>query len=441
MAVVLFHVAPGQFPGGFIGVDVFFVVSGFLVGGHLYRSAHGGGIRFREFFARRARRIVPVSALVAIFTIVCCAFTVSPLNLMLWGQAATTPTVSRDGIASVLGVSNLWFGVSDQGYLMDGYQSPYTQYWSLGVEEQFYVAAPLLLAFLFCRSRNRRVAVLVIALLCVASFDLALYGASMGGVGPFFNPLTRAWELGAGLLVAALAHRMPQRLNTGALGLCAAVCGWAALVASVFTFGAHNAAPSFLTLVPVLGSSLLIALGTHRVPGAIAHLRPIQWIGDRSYSIYLWHWPLVILALSSPALAETSAGGRRRHTDVASVDGVVSLGRDATPSASRTPALQCEQDANDNRCDDSRSYRRSRYRRRACEHQPVVYRAPGAPVPGSSGGYWWSRVFDHRSPEHSPLARRCAYGFAARILRRVQHHVSGGRHPAQRHACTETVAP
>lgn len=303
IAVVAFHLAPGVVRGGFIGVDVFFVVSGYLVGGHLYRSTLAGGIKYREFFAKRARRIVPLSALVATFTMVCMAVSGRPIDLMLWGPHATTPTYARDGIASVLGISNLWFGVSDQGYLLDSYVSPYTQYWSLGVEEQFYIATPFLLTLLWLATRKSRAMVLLVAALTVVSFDMAIYGASIGDIGPFFNPLTRAWELGAGLLVAMLAHRIPARLTTGRAGTVLIAIAWTSLGAMTVTLSISGRWPSPMTALPVLATALAIGVGASRHSGRLARWGLIRWIGDRSYGIYLWHWPLAFLVLGSDSTA------------------------------------------------------------------------------------------------------------------------------------------
>ncbi|MCR6713325.1 MAG: acyltransferase [Demequina sp.] len=307
VAVLLFHVAPELFRGGFIGVDVFFVVSGYLVGGHLYREWLGGGIQFRAFFARRARRIVPVSALVATVTIIAVSLTASRLDLLLWGPRATTPTYTRDGIASVLGVSNLWFGVSDQGYLMDGYQSPYTQYWSLGIEEQFYVVAPVLLTLVLLRSRNRRLAVLLVTAGIVVSLDLAVYGATTLGVGPFFNPLTRAWELGAGLLLAMVGQRLLRvpALRRGGTALTS--LGWCVLAATVILLSGTSTWPSLVTVAPVAASVLVLAVGIVRPAGRLAAWQPLQWIGDRSYSIYLWHWPILIVVVGTASATRSLA--------------------------------------------------------------------------------------------------------------------------------------
>jgi peptidoglycan/LPS O-acetylase OafA/YrhL len=309
--VVLFHAAPGVFRGGFIGVDVFFVISGYLVGGHLFRRAAApGGIGLREFFARRARRIVPVSALVASVTIGWAALTASPLDLMLWGPSAGTPTYTRDAIASLGGVSNLWFGVSDQGYLTDGYQSPYTQYWSLGVEEQFYIAAPLLLALVFWLVRSRRAALLVIGVAALASFDLALYGAAVGGVGPFFSPLTRAWELAAGLLVAALSGRLGRGLAQLRGRPIVVAAAWTALALCAVTLDPRAQWPSALTMLPVAVTALALAVGAEQAPGRLAGLAVVQWLGDRSYSIYLWHWPvLAAVAFYVPSTSAMSVAG------------------------------------------------------------------------------------------------------------------------------------
>ena len=154
-AVVAYHAFPASLPGGFIGVDVFFVVSGYLVGGALVAEAVSTGrVALLRFYARRLRRIAPLATVVALVTMGFAAVTDSPLRLILWGSPAHVASVTRDGLSSLLGVANLWFGFSDVGYVMNDYVSPFLHYWSLGVEEQFYLVAPLAVILAFRGGRK-----------------------------------------------------------------------------------------------------------------------------------------------------------------------------------------------------------------------------------------------------------------------------------------------
>ena len=302
IAVFAYHVAPGSLPGGFVGVDVFFVVSGYLVGGALVAEvASTGRVALGRFYARRLRRIAPLATVVALVTIVFAAFTESPLRLILWGSPAAIASVTRDGISSVLGVANLWFGFSDVGYVMNDYVSPFLHYWSLGVEEQFYLVAPFALMLAF--RAGRKVGTLAIAAMSLLAFDLATVGFAPGGFGTFYNPLSRAWELGVGVLVAISVPWLRAAAPRGVWTTVIVWSSWLGLAACAVAIATPYRWPTPSAILPVAATAAILAGGVVRRAGRIASLTVLQWLGDRSYGIYLWHWPVIVLAVPYSPLA------------------------------------------------------------------------------------------------------------------------------------------
>lgn len=300
LAVVLFHAGVPGFGGGFVGVDVFFVVSGFLITGLLWREASGTGtVRMGQFYAGRARRLLPAAALVLVATSVTATLLLPPLRAR---------AVLTDAIASALYVGNYRFAVEGTDYLAaETAASPLQHYWSLGVEEQFYLLWPALIlgiAWLLTRSgRNVRSAVpYACALAVVAGGSLAVSLAWTETMPPwaFFSLPTRAWELAAGGLIALTAahwRNLPP--------VCAALVGWgglALILATCTQFGTTTPYPGSAALLPVMGTALVIGAGCAIPDLGVGRLlsKPVmRGIGRLSYSWYLWHWPVLLLA---PAL-------------------------------------------------------------------------------------------------------------------------------------------
>ncbi len=317
VAVVLFHADVPRVGGGFVGVDVFFVISGFLITGLLWREVSTTGtVGLRNFYGARARRLLPASATVGVITMIGSAVLLPPLQ---------TRTVIVDGIASALYVSNYWFiqqGVDYFGGMLP--QSPFQHYWSLGVEEQFYLIWPPLIigtAWLIRRMRRRtntgtnssqRPFLVVLALVAAASLALSLAVTHVAPPVAFFSLPTRAWQLAAGGLVALTAsqwRRLPGRP--------AALTGWAGLgailVASTL-FSSATTYPGTAALLPTLGAVLVIGAGCATPSqgcGRVLGSSPMRAIGRISYSWYLWHWPVLLLA---PALLGHSLGLAARLT-------------------------------------------------------------------------------------------------------------------------------
>ena len=302
LAVVLYH---GQIPGisgGFVGVDVFFIISGFLITGLLWREAKTTGtLRLRRFFGARARRLLPASATVAVITLIASTVLLPPLRV---------PTVIYDGIASSLYVGNYWFIIGQVNYFTDLLTpSPFQHYWSLGVEEQFYLVWPLLIlgtAWLIRRVRrgiatdataSPRPYLVVLVLIAAVSFTLSLGLTYVAPTAAYFSLPTRAWELAAGGLVALSAgqwSRLPPRVAT--------ITGWAGLgiiALACIRLTSATPYPGEAALLPVVGAVLVIGAGCaapSRGSGWLLGLSPMRAIGRISYSWYLWHWPVLVLA-------------------------------------------------------------------------------------------------------------------------------------------------
>ncbi len=305
LGVVLFHAGMPGLGGGYVGVDVFFVISGFLITGLLWREANSTGtVRLRSFYGARARRLLPASALVGVVTMVGSATLLPPLQ---------ATTAIGDGITSALYVGNYWFIVRGGDYF-GGHlpQSPFLHYWSLGVEEQFYLVwAPLVLvtAWLIRRTRkcsriegtsSRRPYLVVLALVAVISFVVSLVLTYVMPAAAFFSLPTRAWQLAIGGLVALTATRW-SRLPARA----AAVAGWvglALILLACIWFDPTTPFPGTAALLPTVGAALVIGAGCATPAqgcGMLLGLSPMRAIGRISYSWYLWHWPVLIL---TPAL-------------------------------------------------------------------------------------------------------------------------------------------
>ncbi|MFI5834018.1 acyltransferase family protein [Micromonospora sp. NPDC051300] len=292
--VVLYHVGMPGFAGGFVGVDVFFVISGYLITGLLTRElVQTGRISLATFYARRIRRLLPAAALVAVATFALARLVLPPLSLL---------DLRRDVLATLSYLSNYWFAVRNTDYLQGHLAaSPYQQYWSLAVEEQFYLVWPALLigaTLLLRRLTDARTAGrIAVGAVAVGSFALCVVVTVDAQPWAFFGLPTRAWELAAGGLVAltlgggARAAGRPAGQVVGLLGL-AVVLVTPSLLAGRLDF------PGWAAAVPVGGAVALIASGcVGRGPlQAVLGWRGLTLLGALSYSIYLWHWPFLVLA-------------------------------------------------------------------------------------------------------------------------------------------------
>ncbi len=309
LLVVLAHVGVPLLPGGFVGVDVFFVVSGFLITGLLLREHEATGrIRLGGFFARRARRILPAATVVLLATVAYAAATL---------PASRVDEVVTDAKWSALFLANVHFAQVDGDYFeQDRETSPLQHFWSLGVEEQFYLVWPALLVLLLVglarrRSRRPSTRVMVAAVLGViwcASYAWCL--AEAGQPAAYYGALPRAWELATGALLAAgvpLLRRLP-----GWARMVLATAGLVAVGAASARYGASVAGPELI--LPVAGTAALLAAGTVPRDTALPLVArpltwaPMVWVGDRSYSLYLWHWPVLVLVAPDLGLGAVTGG-------------------------------------------------------------------------------------------------------------------------------------
>jgi peptidoglycan/LPS O-acetylase OafA/YrhL len=288
--VLLYHAGVPFVPGGYVGVDVFFVISGFLISSHLMESLQRTGrIGFARFYARRALRILPASFTVAALTAIAVLLVYPPL---------TAERVLRDALSTILYVPNVWFAIQNTDYLADHSPSPYQHYWSLGIEEQFYLFWPLVLLVIFVVARRHRGALLAaVAAVGAASLAFCLVLTPVQQPMAFFLLPTRAWELIAGALVGVLllGRRPPIPPVAAALG------GWgglALIAASAAFFTDETPFPGGAATLPVLGTAAVIFFGatpTRLSPTRLLSVRPMQFIGLISYSLYLVHWPLLVV--------------------------------------------------------------------------------------------------------------------------------------------------
>jgi peptidoglycan/LPS O-acetylase OafA/YrhL len=293
--VVLFHAGVPGLTGGFVGVDVFFVISGFVITGVLLRERTGSGRNsVLAFYGRRSRRIIPAATLVIIVTVLA---SYHWLGFLMGGN------VARDGRAAATFWVNFHFIATGTNYWTSQLPpSPLQNYWSLSVEEQFYVAYPVLFIGVAAIAIRRvdlrhRISLMLTAAIAV-SFWWSIAQTSSNATAAYFSPFTRAWELALGALVAMnVRHlaRLPVRM--------AAVITWLGLggiLLSGFLYSSSTPYPGSAVALPVISTAGVIAGGTAGFRfGAemLLHLRPFQWLGRISYSLYLWHWPLLIIPM------------------------------------------------------------------------------------------------------------------------------------------------
>ncbi len=312
LLVVLYHAGVPGFSGGYIGVDVFFVLSGYLITGLLVREVQETGrVDLWRFYARRARRLLPAAAALIVGVALFAAVFYAPVEQAI---------IARTALATAAYASNMLFAVDATDYLAAGAETnPLLHTWSLAVEEQFYVAWPLLVGLLFAgiaafrktgtASRHRQRLLWGAVLVSAVSFGfmLVLMGSRWAHWAFFFSP-ARAWEFGLGA-VAVLA--VATGATSGARGTegsgagvspLAHALGWAGLAAiltSGVLFTATTPFPGWAALIPTVGTALALRGGTAATRTALARTlawRPLQELGRLSYSWYLWHWPVLVFA-------------------------------------------------------------------------------------------------------------------------------------------------
>ena len=282
LPVVLYHAGVPGFSGGYVGVDIFFVISGFLITGIIAREVDEGRFSIWHFYERRARRILP-----ALFVLVAAVLVVASF-IFLPGDFEGVP---RSALAALGFVANIWF-FSQSGYFQGAAETmPLLHTWSLGVEEQFYIVFPLALILVAKFASSWRTG--MVWVLAAASFILALATADNGDGFAFYLLPARAWELLAGSLLALGAVRAAEGR---ALREVLSWAGIGMIAYAVFAYDKATIFPGFAAVPPVLGAALLIHCAPGTSAGRVLSWRPAVWIGLLSYSLYLWHWPLIVFA-------------------------------------------------------------------------------------------------------------------------------------------------
>lgn len=294
LLVLLYHAGIPSISGGFIGVDVFFVLSGFLITNHLLAELSSTGrVHLRAFYARRARRLLPAALAVLMATSVAGA---------IFLPSALFASFVDDLVASAFYIPNILLAVQGTDYLAGTAPSPVQHYWSLGVEEQFYLVWPLLLLSIVAAfGVRRRPLALSVGLLVIASFAFSAIVTFVSQPWAYFSPVSRAWELGAGVLVAVLIGA-----GVKVRPVVAAIIAWgglAGILTAAVAFSSTTAFPGFAALLPVASAVALLVFAPHAAsfgPRRVLETRPLQFLGRISYALYLVHWPL----LTIPPLAD-----------------------------------------------------------------------------------------------------------------------------------------
>lgn len=303
-AVLAYHFAPALLPGGYVGVDIFFVISGFVITSLMVSEIRAtGALSFSKFYARRARRILPAATATIVATV--------GVGMLIWPLNLWQP-LAADAFYTGIFAQNWHLAAQSVDYLAGGQApSPMQHFWSLSIEEQFYFLWPAALMGAYALIRRfrpgrgvRSAAVAVLVPTIVITFAWSVAAVVRGDASAYFTTHTRAWQLAVGALLAvgwpALSRltgntggplepgTAPRSWRTMALQL----TGGALIAVALLAYTSHTPFPGAAALLPTLGTAALIAAG--RPAGRVTNTTPVQWTGNVSYSLYLVHWPLVV---------------------------------------------------------------------------------------------------------------------------------------------------
>jgi len=281
--VLIFH---AKFvSGGFIGVDIFYVISGFLITGLLLKELNAKGkISLKAFYLRRSKRLLPASFLVLFVTALFAWLVLPPIS---------RGSIGRDLIATTFYISNYLFAWWQNDYQnLNATPSPFIHYWSLAVEEQFYVFWPLFIIGL-AKLKSARKFLIGFSAVTIVTFALGVWLTIVAPIWAFYSLPTRAWELSIGALIALLPALRSQNSFLAILGI-------SALIGSALSFNDSTPFPGVYALLPVLGTAaLLSSIGAWPQPLKwLATNRVAVWLGKISYPLYLWHWPVLVLPIA-----------------------------------------------------------------------------------------------------------------------------------------------
>jgi peptidoglycan/LPS O-acetylase OafA/YrhL len=284
LSVLAFHLDPARTPGGFVGVDVFFVISGYLISGLAIEELEQGHFALRRFYERRIRRILPALVATVAASLALGLFLLMPGDYLETARSA----------AYALAASSNFFFLAHTGYFdVSADLMPLLHTWSLGIEEQFYLVWPLFLVLCFrVAPRNRRGLWIGIIAVLMAGFALNVWEIARSPKAAFYLPHTRAWEFAAGALVT-MAPRL--RLHARWIGEALPLAGLALIAASVMTLSSARPYPGVDAILPVAGAALVLFTSSHTTLGArLLSVKPLTFLGRISYSLYLVHWPLTV---------------------------------------------------------------------------------------------------------------------------------------------------
>ena len=296
--VLIAHVGTPGMEGGFIGVDVFFVISGFLITQLLLREVdRTGTVSIAQFYVRRARRILPAATVVTVAVVVYAVFAL-PLTRL-------HDTTTDAGWTSVF-LANWHFSNSGTDYFSVTDPSLFQHYWSLAVEEQFYLVWPLLVLF-FIPKLGKRGFAAIAAVVFVGSLAYSVWATGAQPEATYFNTFARAYELAGGALLACLTTSpLTSRMRHAA-----GIGGVVLLAIATLAFSEQTPFPGWFALVPVAGTALLLMAGPNTWTGRALSWQPVRYVGDISFSLYLWHWPVALAvqaAMPNNASFEATAG-------------------------------------------------------------------------------------------------------------------------------------
>ncbi len=290
LLVVAYHSGIPGFSGGFVGVDVFFVLSGYLITGLLVAEIEKtSSLNLLEFYARRVRRLLPAAALVLVVTLLVGAAILAPNELSFAGRAAR---------ATSLYLSNVFFSINSADYFgPDVKSNPMLHTWSLAVEEQFYLLWPVLILVGMHFSRSKKILAMLLSGVTISSLIISIWFTARGGTFAFYELPARAWEFGVGGL-AVLLPRNPRKIPAAAW-LAFGWLGILAILGSGHFISADPRFPGWIALFPVMGTVAALVAGAlypNRGSGVALGCAPLQTLGSLSYSWYLWHWPFLVFA-------------------------------------------------------------------------------------------------------------------------------------------------
>jgi peptidoglycan/LPS O-acetylase OafA/YrhL len=284
LAVIAFHGFPEYITGGFVGVDVFFVISGFLISGIILDETRVGMFSLQRFYARRVRRIFPALLLVLVVSLLAGWWLLLPADLLRLGKQLA---------ASAAFVSNFYLWFQSSYFSPDAHTFPLLHLWSLGVEEQFYIVWPLIIIGLRRRPNWTMSAIVLIG---ISSFCLNV-ALIDNHEADFYSPVTRAWELMLGASLAWLRRRDDMALPSKRSADVATIAGLILILGSTLLFDQQSSYPGWLALVPTIGASLILWGGPNSgIARSILSTRALVFVGLISYPLYLWHWPLLVFS-------------------------------------------------------------------------------------------------------------------------------------------------